>query len=111
MAIPTSRDQPDSQMDNPGAAAIDIGSTVHMAAVNLLSGHMPVQALADWFANRGATSVAMEATGMKIIRTIVSGERDPRRLVGYRDVRCESSLETTRAALLGNDRAEHVFVP
>ena len=68
MAIPTGCDQPDLQMDNPGAAAIDIGSTVHMAAVNLLSGHMPVQALADWFANLGATSVAMEATGMKIIR-------------------------------------------
>ena len=30
MAIPTSRDQPDLQMNNPGAAAIDIGSTVHM---------------------------------------------------------------------------------
>ncbi|WP_235958082.1 hypothetical protein [Salipiger sp. PrR003] len=46
---------------------------------------------------------------MKIIRAIVSGERDPDRPAGDRDVRCKSSPEPIRAALIGNDRAEHVF--
>ena len=49
------------------------------------------------------------ATGMRIIRAIVSGERNPDVLATYRDVRCHSSIETIRAALVGNDRAEHVF--
>lgn len=49
------------------------------------------------------------ATGMKIIRAIVAGERDPDVLAGYRDVRCKSSSETIKAALIGNDRDEHVF--
>ena len=30
-------------------------------------------------------------------------------LAGYRDVRCKSSIETIKAALIGNDRDEHVF--
>jgi transposase len=49
------------------------------------------------------------ATGMRIIRAIVAGERDPAVLATYRDVRCHSSIETIRAALVGNDRDEHVF--
>ncbi len=49
------------------------------------------------------------ATGMKIIRAIVAGERNSDVLADYRDVRCKSSPETIRAALIGNDRAEHVF--
>ena len=46
---------------------------------------------------------------MRIIRAIVAGERDPDVLATYRDMRCHSSLETIRAALVGNDRHEHVF--
>jgi len=49
------------------------------------------------------------ATGMRIIRAIVAGERNPDVLATYRDVRCHSSSETIRAALVGNDRHEHVF--
>jgi transposase len=49
------------------------------------------------------------ATGMRIIRAIVAGERNPDVLATYRDVRCHSSTETIRAALVGNDRHEHVF--
>src|SRR5437764_6065793 len=49
------------------------------------------------------------ATGMRIIRAIVAGERNPDVLATYRDVRCHSSIETIRAALAGNDRDEHVF--
>ena len=48
-------------------------------------------------------------TGMRIIRAIVAGERDPDVLATHRDVRCHSSSETIRAALVGNDREEHVF--
>ncbi len=49
------------------------------------------------------------ATGMRIIRAIVSGERDPEVLAVFRDIRCHSSIEVIKAALVGNDRAEHIF--
>lgn len=217
---------PDLKMVNPAAAAIDIGSTMHMAAVNPDACDMPVRAfgtftqdlhdLADWFDACGVTSVAMEstgvywipafevleargfhvilvnaryaknvpgrktdvsdagwlrqlhsygllrgsfrpaaeiatlraylrqrerlveyaaahiqhmqkalmemnlqlhhvvsditgATGMRIIRAIVAGERDPEVLAAYRDIRCHSSIEVIKAALVGNDRDEHIF--
>ena len=222
----TTGDHPDLKMVNPSAAAIDIGSTMHMAAVNPSATDTPVRAfgtftrdlhdLADWFRSCGVTSVAMEstgvywipafeileqhgfkvilvnaryaknvpgrktdvsdagwlrqlhsygllrgsfrpeaeiatlraymrqrerlveyaaahiqhmqkalmemnlqvhhvvsditgATGMRIIRAIVAGERDPDVLASFRDIRCHSSVETIRAALVGNDRAEHIF--
>ena len=219
-------DHPDLKMVNPNAAAIDISSTMHMAAVNPDADAMPVRAfwtftrdmhdLADWLRSRGVTRVAMEltgvfwipafeileahgfevilvnaryaknvpgrktdvsdagwlrrlhsygllrgsfrpeaeratlraymhqrerltnyaaahiqhmqkalmemnlqlhhvvsditgATGMRIIRANVGGERDPEVLVAFRDVRCRSSIVTIKAALVGNDRDEHVF--
>ena len=46
-------------------------------------------------------------TGMRIIRAIVAGERDPHVLASLRDVRCHPSVETISAALVGNDGAEH----
>lgn len=217
---------PDLKMVNPRAAAIDIGSTMHMAAVNPDACDTPVRAfgtftqdlhdLADWFRSCGVTSVAMEstgvywipafevleghgfqvilvnaryaknvpgrktdvsdagwlrqlhsygllrgsfrpeaeiatlraylrqrerlveyaaahiqhmqkalmemnlqlhhvvsditgATGMRIIRAIVAGERDPEVLAAFRDIRCHSSIEVIKAALVGNDRDEHIF--
>ena len=217
---------PDLKMVNPTAAAIDIGSTMHMAAVNPDACDTPVRAfgtftqdlhdLADWFKSCGVTSVAMEstgvywipafevleghgfqvilvnaryaknvpgrktdvsdagwlrqlhsygllrgsfrpeaeiatlraylrqrerlveyaaahiqhmqkalmemnlqlhhvvsditgATGMRIIRAIVAGERDPEALAAFRDIRCHSSVEVIKAALVGNDRDEHIF--
>jgi transposase len=219
-------DHPELKMVNPRAAAIDIGSIMHMAAVNPAACDTPVRAfgtftqdlhdLADWFKACGVTSVAMEstgvywipafevleghgfnvilvnaryaknvpgrktdvsdagwlrqlhsygllrgsfrpeaeiatlraylrqrerlveyaaahiqhmqkalmemnlqlhhvvsditgATGMRIIRAIVAGERDPDVLAGFRDVRCHASIETIRASLVGNDRDEHIF--
>src|SRR5450756_2768510 len=48
-------------------------------------------------------------TGMKIIRAIVAGERDPDILASMRDVRCRESVETIRAALVGNYQPEHIF--
>jgi hypothetical protein len=49
------------------------------------------------------------ATGMRIIRAIVAGERDPEVLAAFRDIRCHSSIEVIKAALDGNDRDEHIF--
>ncbi len=48
-------------------------------------------------------------TGMRIIRAIVAGERDPDVLASLRDIRCHSSVETIRVSLVGNDRDEHIF--
>jgi transposase len=48
-------------------------------------------------------------TGMKIIRAIVAGERDPDVLASMRDVRCRESVQTIRAALVGNYQPEHIF--
>lgn len=48
-------------------------------------------------------------TGMKIVRAIVAGERDPAVLALHRDQRCKASMETIREALTGNYRPEHVF--
>jgi transposase len=49
------------------------------------------------------------ATGMKIIRAIVAGERDSHVLAKFRDIRCKSSEETICSALVGNYQPEHVF--
>lgn len=48
-------------------------------------------------------------TGMKILRAIVDGARDPKLLAQHRDRRCKASLETIEKALTGNYRPEHVF--
>ncbi|MCX8507969.1 MAG: transposase, partial [Rhodobacteraceae bacterium] len=67
-------DHPELKMVNPSAAAIDIGSAMHMAAVSPDASDTPVRAfgtftrdlhdLADWFKSCGVTSVAMESTGV-----------------------------------------------
>jgi transposase len=48
-------------------------------------------------------------TGLKIIRAIVNGERDPQVLATMRDARCKASTETVCAALVGNYQPEHIF--
>src|SRR5438445_6843402 len=48
-------------------------------------------------------------TGMKIIKAILSGERDPQVLSQHRDKRCEHSRETIAQSLVGNYRDEHLF--
>ena len=48
-------------------------------------------------------------TGMRIVRAIAAGERDPRILASHRNYRCRASAETIRQALVGNYREEHVF--
>ena len=49
------------------------------------------------------------ATGMRIIRAIIAGERDPATLAVHRDRRCHATVEVISAALTGNWRDEHVF--
>jgi transposase len=48
-------------------------------------------------------------TGMKIIRAIVAGQRNPEELAKYRDPRCRQPTEVLREALEGNYQDEHVF--
>ena len=48
-------------------------------------------------------------TGMKIIRDIVDGERNPKELASYRDPRCKKSEEDIAKSLEGNYKAEYIF--
>jgi transposase len=47
-------------------------------------------------------------TGLKIIRAVVAGERDPQRLAKLRDRRCQHTAEEMATALDGRYRLEHV---
>lgn len=49
-------------------------------------------------------------TGLAIVRAIVAGETDPRKLVALKHPYIRASDETLIAALTGDYRAEHVFV-
>jgi transposase len=49
------------------------------------------------------------ATGMRIIRAILQGERNPNRLAEMRDWRTKNDTETIAKALEGDYRPEHVF--
>lgn len=48
-------------------------------------------------------------TGMKIVKAIIAGERDAKKLAAHRDRRCKSSLEIIEKSLTGNYREEHIF--
>jgi transposase len=48
-------------------------------------------------------------TGMAILRAIVDGERDPRKLAQFRDPRCRNSEEQIAAFLTGHWRSDHLF--
>ena len=48
-------------------------------------------------------------TGLKIIRAILAGERDPAVLAGLRDKRCKHSADEIATALDGRYRDEHVL--
>lgn len=49
-------------------------------------------------------------TGLRILRDLVAGQRDPQQLATHRDYRCHASEAEIVAALTGNYRPEHVFV-
>ena len=104
MTNPTTGGHPDLKMVNPNAAAIDIGSTMHMASVNPKTCDMAVRAfgtftqdlhdLAAWFRSCGVTSVAMESTGVYWITTEVSAG-------SYRLHPGDTSLGAGRAEVIG----------
>ena len=48
-------------------------------------------------------------TGMKIIRAIISGERNPVKLASMRNERCNNSESIIAKALKSNWRSEHIF--
>lgn len=48
-------------------------------------------------------------TGMAIIKAILGGERDPRKLAALRHVQCKNDETTIAKALEGTWRAEHLF--
>ena len=48
-------------------------------------------------------------TGMKIIRSILDGERDPKKLSKNRDPRCKKTDKEIAKSLHGNWRDEHLF--
>jgi transposase len=49
------------------------------------------------------------ATGQRIVRAIVAGERDPAVLAQLKDSRIRASAQTIVDSLQGNWRAEHLF--
>ena len=49
------------------------------------------------------------ATGLRIIRAILEGKRDPHALAAMREPGCKNSVETIAKALMGNYRDEHLF--
>jgi transposase len=51
----------------------------------------------------------MGVTGQKIVRAILSGERDGRKLAKFREPGCKHDEETIAKALEGNYREEHLF--
>jgi hypothetical protein len=48
-------------------------------------------------------------TGMKILKAIIAGERDPKVLAEHRDSRCRQSAAAIAKSLVGNYREEHLF--
>jgi hypothetical protein len=57
-----------------------------------------------------ALSDVTGATGQRIIRAIVAGERDPRTLAALRNYRCQKDGDELARALTGTWREEHLFV-
>lgn len=49
------------------------------------------------------------ATGMKILKAIIAGERNPKVLASHRDPHCRNSAVTIAKSLVGNYREEHLF--
>ena len=49
------------------------------------------------------------ATGLRIIRAILAGERDPKVLARLRHYQCHASADTIEKALTGSYRSEHLF--
>lgn len=49
-------------------------------------------------------------TGLRIVRAIVAGERDPHKLAALRNYRCQKDEAEIAKALTGTWREEHLFI-
>ncbi len=49
-------------------------------------------------------------TGMRIIKAIIAGDRDPKHLASFRDGRCKNSIEVIEESLKGHYRDEYIFI-
>ncbi len=56
-----------------------------------------------------AVSDIMSVTGFSIIKAIISGERDPKKLAALRNYRCKKDEEVFIDALTGNFQEPHLF--
>ncbi|HDX8356607.1 TPA: hypothetical protein RQN15_000321 [Aeromonas hydrophila] len=50
-----------------------------------------------------------DATGIRIIRAIVAGERNVTMLAAMLNLQCQSNVETIQRALVSNYQPEHMF--
>ena len=48
-------------------------------------------------------------TGMRILKALIAGERDVKKLGQMRDPHCKASAEVIAQSLVGNYRQEHLF--
>jgi transposase len=101
-----------SYRPGPDIAALRIYLRLRERHLDYAAAHIQHMQKALTFMNLQLHHVVTDVTGvtgMKIIRAIVNGQRDPQVLAQMRDVRCRASAETVCAALVGNYRSEHVF--
>jgi len=100
---PSTKTRQSSQFStiNGHAAGLDIGATfqVEYAAAHIQP--MPKSLVQMNVQLHHAVTDITGATGMRIIRAIITGTHAPDTLASYRDVRCAASEETLRAALTG----------
>jgi transposase len=106
-------------MVHPNAAAIDVGATMHVAAVRADRTPEPVRSfgtftkdlhrLVDWFAECGVDTVVMESTSVYWIPIFELLDARPAVLARLRDSRCHATVETIEKALTSTYRAEHLF--
>ncbi len=111
-----------------GTEAVDTGASLSVPVGRATLGRLfdvlgkPLDDLGDvkseerWPIHRAAptieeqeTTTEILETGLKIIRAIVSGERDPKKLAAYRHKQCKNSAEIIEKSLTGSYREEHIF--
>ncbi len=98
----------------PGDAACALRSIVRQREMILRNQSRCVQHMQKALAQMNiqlanVISDVVGVTGQKILRAIIAGERDPRELASYRDVRIKADEEEIALSLQGNWRTEHLF--
>jgi transposase len=107
------RIEPELTKVHPQAAGIDIGASEHWVSIPAECVHIQRMQKALTEMNVQLDRVVSDitgVTGMAIIRALRSGERDPQKLAALKDPRAKRSIAEIAAALVGDYRAEHLFV-